>query len=94
MGQARGPGHAKFAYVLAAARSVHLPCICHASATRLPRVCRAYAVHARHLLIVHAQVAADGASYMVWSMKAEAEEAAGTLQDASRSYIKAANPSL
>ena len=90
MGQARGPGHAKFAYVLA----LRDPCICHAYAMRLPRVCRAYAVHARHLLVVHAQVAADGASYMVWSMKAEAEEAAGTLQDASRSYIKAADLSL
>jgi hypothetical protein len=62
---------------------VRLPCVCRASAV-------ASAVHVRHPFAVRAQVTADGASYMVWSMKAEAEEAAGTLQEASRSYIKAA----
>ena len=66
---------------------MHMPCVCHAFALHMP------CMHAT-LLAVHAQVAADGASYMVWSMKAEAEEAAGTLQDASRSYIKAADLSL
>ena len=73
-----------------AAQSVHLPCICHAYAMRLPCVRHAYAVYARYSFAAHAQVAADGAKYMVWSMKAEAEEAAGALQEASRSYIKAA----
>ena len=53
-----------------------------------PCICQAYAVHV--LLAVHAQVSAHGSSYMPWSMKAEAEEAAGMLQEASRSYIKAA----
>jgi len=54
-----------------------------AFATHLP-------VHVRDLLAMHAQVSAHGSSYMPWSMKAEAEEAAGMLQEASRSYIKAA----